>query len=143
MGAAALPLMIGLTVASTAMQFKASNDAGKIASAEANIAAKREGDAARQREIERRRALLRGLASQNASAGAFGVTPNEAMANADIQYATDDLLADRANTRSTQAMYRSQAKNARRAGRVQGAVSLIDGATGVYGLGDGTYWNKP
>ena len=65
------------------------------------------------------------------------------MANADIQYATDDLLADRANTRTTQAAYRAQGKNARRAGRVQGLTSLIDGAAGVYTLGDGTYWNKP
>lgn len=143
MGAAAVPLLVGLTVASTAYSVKQSIDAGKIANAEAKIAANREGDAARQREIERRRALLRSLGSQAAGAGARGIDPNATLANADIQYATDDLFTDRSNTAQTQAMLRLQGQNAKRAGKVGAVTSLLDGATGVYGLGDGTLWNKP
>lgn len=143
MGAAAVPIMVGLTVASTAYSVKASSDAGKVANAEAKIAANREGDAARQREIERRRALLRSLSSQSAAAGAAGIDPNATLANADIQHAADDWYTDQANTASTQAMLRLQGKNAKRAGRVQGVMTLLDGAQSVYGLGDGKYWNKP
>jgi hypothetical protein len=129
MGAAALPILTVLTVASTAYSFQQSKAAGKVANAEAKIAANREGDAARQREIERRRTLLRSLASQNAGAGATGVDPNMVIAGADIQYAADDFYTDQANTAETQSMLRLQGKNAQRAGRAEGVMSLFDGAT--------------
>ena len=73
MGAAAIPILIATTVASGVYSAQQQKAAGKAANAEAQIAANREGDAARAREIERRRALLRAIASQNAAAGAGGV----------------------------------------------------------------------
>ena len=139
MGAAAIPILTALTVASTAYSFQQANAAGKVANAEAKIAANREGDAARQREIERRRALLRSLASQNAGAGASGVDPNMVIAGADIQYAADDFYTDQANTQATQSMLRLQGKNAKRAGRAEGVMSLLDGAGKVTSM----YPGKP
>lgn len=129
MGAAAIPWLIGATVASGAYTAYQQKKAGQVANAEARIAANREGDAARGREIERRRALLRSLASQNAGAGAAGVDPNMIIAGADIQYAADDLLTDTGNTRSEQARLRLQGQNAKRAGTAGAFTTLLDTAT--------------
>jgi len=138
--------MIGLTVASTALQVKSSRDAGQIASKEAELAARKEGDAGRQREIERRRALIRALASQNAQAGASGITTDGsvgAVAQSDIKQFQNDLLGDYVNTKNQQSLYRTQGKNAKRAGNIGAGMALLDGAAKVGALGDGKYWNKP
>ena len=128
MGAAAVPILIATTVASGLYSAQQQKAAGKAASAEAQIAANREGDAARAREIERRRALLRAIASQNAAAGAAGVAVNEATLGADLMYATDDLLTDRANTLQTQSLLRLQGANAKRAGNAGAFTTLLDTA---------------
>jgi len=126
MGQAAVPIMIISTIASGVNTIRQQNAAGRVASAEAQIAANREGDAARAREIERRRALLRSLASQNAVSGAYGVDPNMTIAGADINYATNDFYTDQANTQATQAMLRLQGKNAKRAGTAGAFTTLLD-----------------
>jgi dihydrodipicolinate synthase/N-acetylneuraminate lyase len=98
--------------------------------------AAREGDAARQREIERRRALLRALSSQSARAGAGGVALDGSLAGiarADIRDATNDLLIDRSNTRSRQNELIRGAKNARSQGNIGAAVSLFDTGAKVAG----------
>jgi hypothetical protein len=128
MGEAALPILIGTTIASGVYSAQQQKAAGKAANAEAQIAANREGDAARGREIERRRALLRAIASQNAAAGAGGVSVNEATLGADLMYATDDLMTDRSNTLQTQSLLRLQGSNAKRAGKVGAFTTLLDTA---------------
>lgn len=128
MGAAAVPILIATTVASGVYSAQQQKAAGKAANAEAQIAANREGDAARGREIERRRALLRAISSQNAAAGAGGVSVNEATLGADLMYATDDLMTDRSNTLQTQSLLRLQGSNAKRAGKVGAYTTLLDTA---------------
>lgn len=128
MGAAAVPILIATTVASGVYSAQQQKAAGKAANAEAQIAANREGDAARGREIERRRALLRAIASQNAAAGAGGVSVNEATLGADLMYATDDLMTDRSNTLQTQSLLQLQGSNAKRAGKVGAFTTLLDTA---------------
>jgi hypothetical protein len=128
MGAAAVPILIATTVASGVYSAQQQKAAGKAANAEAQIAANREGDAARGREIERRRALLRAISSQNAAAGAGGVSVNEATLGADLMYATDDLMTDRSNTLQTQSLLRLQGSNAKRAGKVGAFTTLLDTA---------------
>jgi hypothetical protein len=128
MGAAALPILIATTVGTGLYSAQQQKAAGKAASAEAQIAANREGDAARAREIERRRALLRAISSQNAAAGAGGVSVNEATLGADLMYATDDLMTDRSNTLQTQSLLRLQGSNAKRAGKVGAFTTLLDTA---------------
>ena len=122
-----MEVAIAATLLSSAVGMKASADAGRTANKEAQIAANREGDAARAREIERRRALLRSLASQSAQAGAYGVTPDAAIAGTDIRYATNDLLIDQANTLTEQNLLRARGKNAQRAGNIGAVTSLLDG----------------
>jgi hypothetical protein len=128
MGELAVPLLIATTAASGVYSAQQQKAAGKAANAEAQIAANREGDAARGREIERRRALLRAIASQNAAAGAGGVAVNAATLGADLMYATDDLMADRSNTLQTQSLLRLQGSNAKRAGKVGAFTTLLDTA---------------
>lgn len=134
MGQFAIPLAIAATAAGGVYSYKMQQDAGKVASAEAKMAARREGDAARAREVERRRALIRSLASQNAGAGAGGVAPNRAIALSDALRFEDDLLTDRVNTRNTQNSYYSQAKNARVSARAGGFLTLLDTATSTASL---------
>lgn len=98
--------------------------------------AAREGDAARQREIERKRTLLRALSSQSARAGAGGVALDGSLASiarADIRDATNDLLVDRSNTRSKQNELITGAKNARAQGSLGAAASLFDTGAKVAG----------
>lgn len=105
--------------------------AGRFAEAQANIDAAAEGDAARQREIERKRMLRRALSSQIASAGAGGIAFEGSAARAaqlDIDEAIKDLTIDRANTRQRQSSLRSQGRAARFAGKQQARMTLLDTA---------------
>lgn len=89
--------------------------------------AKAEELSASQRQIDRRRNLLRALSSQNASAGAAGVELSgsaTAIAKADIRDATNDLLIDKSNSNTRLRSFRSEAQNLRRRGNAQFASSL-------------------
>jgi hypothetical protein len=111
-------------------------NAGIVQSQQMKAEAVKEGDGARQREIERKRNLLRALSHQSANAGASGVTLDGSLAGiarADIRDATNDLLVDRSNTRSRQNALRTGAKNAKRQGSLGAAVSLFDTGAKVAG----------
>jgi hypothetical protein len=110
---------------------------GIIESHNLKAAARKEGDAAKQREIERKRTLLRTLSAQTASAGARGVTMGGslgALSRVDIRDASNDLLVDRANTGTRINALNAGAKNARRSGNLGATVSLFDGAAKTYSL---------
>lgn len=137
MGQFAMPALIALTAVSGVVQYKAQQDAGKVASAEAKLAARKEGDAARAREIERRRALVRSLASQNAQAGAYGIATEgspRAIAYGDVTQFQNDLLTDTVNTKNQQNLYRTQGKNARASARIGGVTTLLDTAASTAAL---------
>jgi hypothetical protein len=111
-----------------------SRNAAVAQSNQAKAQAAREGDAARQREIERKRNLLRALSQQSAAIGASGVTAEGSLAGiarADIRDASTDLLVDRSNTESTINSLQSGAAAARQAGNLGLAASLFDTAQGV------------
>lgn len=128
----------GLTVAGAAAGISSAyqaREAGKVANAEYKLQAVQEGDAARGREIERRRSLLSSLATQNAVAGAQGVGiqgSNAAIAGADIRNARNDLMIDTANTKTRQNLLRARGSNAQKAGNAQAISSLIDTAITTY-----------
>lgn len=113
--------------------------AGQAQKAQLQAQAKTEGVAATQREIERRRNLIRALASQNAQAGAAGITTDGsvgAIARSDINDAQNDLLYSTANSDARQRALRGQASNAARIGTAGAATSLLDTAqTGYKSLG--------
>jgi hypothetical protein len=112
--------------------------AGKAERGALNLQAKQAGDAARAREIERKRDLLKALATQNAAAGAQGVAfsgSKAAIARTDIRQAATDLLADTANTRTQQRILRTRGANAQKAGNMRALTSLVDTATDLYKAG--------
>jgi hypothetical protein len=111
---------------------KQSREAGKAAQAELAIEAKAEGDAVRQREIERKRNLLRALSSQQAHAGAGGVRIDtgspKALVNLDIAEAQKDNDIDSLNSKTRQRALRFRGQNARAAGSAQSTATLLDTA---------------
>jgi hypothetical protein len=131
-GLTAAQVMGAVTAASGIGSAVMTQQAGVAANQSARIAAKQEKDAARGREIERRRGLLTALASQSAAAGAGGIAftgGTAAAAKRDIKDARNDLLTDTVNTRRSIRMLRLQGKSARTAGDMGAATSLLN--TGV------------
>ena len=131
-GLTAAQVMGAVTAAAGVGSAVMTQQAGVAANQSARIAAKQEKDAARGREIERRRGLLTALASQSAAAGAQGVAfsgGKAAAAQRDIKDARNDLLTDTVNTRRNIRMLRLQGKSARTAGDMGAATSLLN--TGV------------
>jgi len=124
-----------LRLASGAITAQAQSRAGKIALVQSRIDANTEGDAAREREILRKKQLRRALSSQLAQAGATGVKFAEGsparIAQLDIEAAERDLAIDTATTKQRQRALISQGKSARAASKAQATVSLLDTAVDV------------
>jgi hypothetical protein len=119
-------------IVGTGVSVKGQKDQARAVKQEAEAESRREGDAARTREIERRRALMRALASQTAEAGAMGVAPDKATAKYDIESANLDSLTDTVNTRGTQNSLSARGRNASRAARYGAAADLLGlGGTGA------------
>lgn len=95
--------------------------------------AKGEEDSARDRQIERRRRLIRALASQQASAPERGVSiasgSPQAIALDDIRLASLDESTDRAQSRRRILNLRRAGVNATRTGRAEATTTLLQGAS--------------
>ncbi len=106
--------------------------AGKVDERQSVIDAAAEGDAARRREILRKKNLLRAISSQQAKAGATGVAFSEGslarIAQLDIDEATEDLLIDTADTRQAQRSRLAQGRAARFVGKAKSDITLLDTA---------------
>lgn len=137
---AAVPAWVGIASAAvsagvgvySAIQTK---KAGQLQAEELKSQARTEGLAAKQREIERRRSLLRALSSQNAAAGAAGIETGGsfgAIVQRQIDDNANDLLVENANTSARQRAYASRASNAVSAANSSAAVSLLDTASKTY-----------
>lgn len=126
----ALVLTIATVAAGVAGAVQQRN-AGIIQSNELKAQARVEGDAAKGREIDRRRNLIRALASQNASAGSAGVELGGSIGGiiqTDIRNNQQDLLTDAAGTSARQRDLAIGAKNARSQGNLGAVTSLLDTA---------------
>jgi len=103
--------------------------------------ARQEKDAAQQREIERRRDLMRALSAQNAQAGAAGVETSgstQGLMLTDIKQNQQDLLTDVSNTSLKNRDLRQRAANARRAGTWGAVGGLLETAKGAAGAWPGS-----
>lgn len=135
LGANAGAIATTATVISGALAGRQQYIAGKEAQITSRMEAQQERDAARGREIERKRGLLRALATQSAVAGAQGVAfsgGKAAIARADIRDAVEDLMVDRVNTNRRIFALGRAGNAARKAGYVNAAVSLLDTAGNVF-----------
>lgn len=124
-------LAIGSGVVAAGMQYRS----GKLQQIQYKQEAKQEGDQAKQREIERKKNLLRALASQNASAGASGAEFSGSLSNLariDIEEAATDLSVDSVNSSRRQRALRLSGKEASKAGTAAAAGSLLDSADNAY-----------
>lgn len=134
-GAATLAVA-AVTVYSGVKSAQASKQAGRVTQAESEIAAKAEGDAARQREVERKKNLLRALASQQATAAAAGIRTDigstASLMGYDIDESNRDLDTDSTNTLARQRALRFRGRNARAVGDAQATSTLIDTAVRTY-----------
>lgn len=134
--AAAIPWIVAAASAAGAVAGAViQRNAGIATANNAAMQARIEGDAAKQQEIQRRQNLLRALSSQNASAGAGGIETSGSVGagiRRQINQNNNDLLSIDAGTSARQSMLASQASNARRAGNIGAAASLLDGAVKTY-----------
>lgn len=124
-------ILVGATGAAGIGAALSQRNAGIAASHEAKAQARLEGIAAKDRELDRRRDLLRALSSQNAAAGVGGVETSGSIGGImrrNIRDASNDLLRDSANTSARVSGLNSKAKNARRQGNLAAATSLLDTA---------------
>lgn len=113
-------------------------NAGIIQSQQYKQAAVAEGDAARGRELDRRRVLIKTLAARDAYAGASGQTTGGSIATLnmkDINDASNDLLYDRGSTAAKQRAYTSGASNAQQQGNIGAIGSVFEAGTKVATLG--------
>lgn len=126
------------TVATGVSSARASRAAGKAQQAETEIAARAEGDAARQREIERKKNLMRAISSQQAFAGAAGVSARTgspaSLINLDIAEANADRDVDNLNSKTRQRALRFQGANARAAGNAAARTTLLDTTARTAGM---------
>jgi hypothetical protein len=125
--------LAGLTVAAGVGAGVQTYQAGQAAKAQYKQQAKQEADAARQREIDRRRDLLTAIASQAAAAGTMGVSTRAGtglagIAQYDINESRRDMLTDRVNTGRSRNMLLKASKNAGTMGGLGAATSLLDTA---------------
>lgn len=134
--AVAVPYVLGAASIATgvysAMQTKA---AGQQQAAEFASEGKQEADAAREKEIGRRKTLLRALASQNAASGAAGADMSGSLGNyarIDIEAANNDLLVDNVNTSRRTRVLRGSAREALGSAGARAVGSILDGAATTY-----------
>lgn len=124
--------LLATTVGAGVYAARSQRAAGKAVQAETELEARAEGDAARDREINRKRMLMRALSSQVAAAGAAGVRVDQgspaSLINLDIAEARRDQDIDVVNTRSKQRLLRFRGENARIAGNAAARQSLLDTA---------------
>lgn len=124
--------MIAATVIGGAASAQSSRNAGKAQEIAYKQEAKQEEMAAADREIERRRNLVRALSSQNVEAGALGLDPTSgsrrAIALDSAEAANRDSLTDRAMTSRGAVNLRSRGRFARQGGNLQAAGTLFDTA---------------
>lgn len=109
-------------------------NAGVIQSQQYKQAAVAEGDAARGREVERRRVLIKTLAARDAYAGATGQTTGGSIAALnlrDINDASNDLLYDKGSSAAKTRAYTSAASNAQSQGNIAAVGSVFSAATKV------------
>jgi hypothetical protein len=145
--AIAIPIaMAALTVASGAREAQGQRASGRIAATEHDIAARTEGDAARQREIERKRNLMRAISSQVARAGAAGADASHGSLAAamefDIRQAREDSAVDTVNTQTRQRLLQARGANTREAGRAAARGTILDTATQAFDILGGVDFKK-
>lgn len=130
-------IALAASAASSTVSAVNSRNQGKAQEIAYKQEAKQEETAAADREIERRRNLVRALSSQNVEAGALGLDPTSgsrrAIALDSAEAASRDSLTDRAMTSRQAVNLRSRGRFARQAGYMQAGATMLDAAASASG----------
>ena len=103
---------------------------GRIVRAEAALAAKQVEDSTRAEEIARKRALLEAISTQNAIAGAAGITTGGsfgAMQLRDIRQAQNDLLISKTSAAAKMKALRERGRAYKNVATTGAALKLFGG----------------
>jgi hypothetical protein len=134
--APAIPYVLGaVSVGAGVYSAVQQRQAGQMQAVQYAQEGKQEADSARQKEIDRRKTLLRALASQNAAAGAAGASMEGSLGNlarVDIEAANNDLLTDSVNSSRRSRVLRASGREALGAAGARATGSLIDSANAGY-----------
>jgi hypothetical protein len=110
-------------------QYKQTKDAGEIAQGEARVSAAQEETAAAGREADRKSALARAIASQNASGGARGIASFEgsslAVMKEDTRRAKEDRQRDAFSTKLAADSLRMKGSIAKKQARTSANIGLL------------------
>lgn len=145
MGSISLPTLAIITAvtatAAAGASAYASHESGVAASNQAKMKARVASEQATQQQISQRQNLMRALASQNAAAGAGGISTGGSFgANAQRQITQNqnDLLVTGAGASAQIEAYNQQASSSSLIGNIGAAGSLMD-AAGDASKGYGNY----
>lgn len=117
-----LPLTLGLYGASSLLQYGTTRAAGRISRLEAETMAKQEELAVIQREADRKEALVRAMAAQNAEAGAKGI---KAFEGSPLSVLMADIEAEKEATQRDQFMSQLSAMTTRQRGKLAQKQGLL------------------
>lgn len=128
---------VATIIASGVYQANEQKRAGQFQEIQHKEQAEEEVDAARDREVERRRRLVQALAIQNAEGGAMGAAPGfgsrGAIALSDVRRANLDSLSDRSRTNRRALRLREAGRFARKQGDAAAVGTLLETAGQVAG----------
>lgn len=131
MGSISLPVMAEIAAAASAVGAGVaayeSHEQGVAASNQAKQKARVEADKETQNQITMRQNMLRGLAAQNAAAGAGQASISKANTMRQITQASNDLMVSKANSSAQVSLLDQQAANARAAGDIGAAGDVLGG----------------
>jgi len=120
-------------VATSLLSAGAQRKAGQVQAQEAELSAQLEETAATQREVDRKGALARALATANAQSGAAGIRAFEGspltIIEESIRAEETATKRDVFNTRIAALVRRAGGRSARRAGNIGALTSLVKAGT--------------
>jgi len=129
---AAVPIMIGSTALSGAMQYRQGKAAARSVENESKRAANQEEAQLREEKIERRERLIQALSAQNASVGASGARMSGSALNiaeeSQRQFEQEDFRRGLSGKSKVESI-RQSGRNRARAHRVGAKISLVDTAS--------------
>lgn len=131
-------VLIGLAIASTAGAVVAQRKAAGAQEVELKLAQRQENQAARDREVQRKRRLAAVLGEQSANAAASGLAMSGSVANisiTDAQRAGEESLVDDVNTRARINALSRRRNTISSLSRIRTATTIASGAERIVSRG--------
>lgn len=135
---AAYPALTAITALTAGASIYAQRQAAGAQEVEMELAQRQESQAARDREVQRKRRVVALLGSQAASAAAAGVAQSGSVGNislVDAKRAAEDSMVDDLNTRQRIDALRRRRNTIDRLSRVRTATTILGAGERLYSRG--------